>query len=98
MDDLYTQFVDNSKFFFTSVSQLKFFIKIFIIFIVYLIANYIFDRIDHEDLMTTFHSNPYLTIKIPNNITFKILITIVMIIISHFVYIYLLKPIVYPKD
>jgi hypothetical protein len=53
---------------------------------------------NHEDLIRTFAENPNITIQLPNNTTFKLLITIGMIISSHFVYKTILKPFIYPKN
>ena len=75
----------------------SFLIKMIILFCVYLFSNYVFDRINHEDLTRTFAENPNITIQLPNNTTFKIIITIGMIVLSHFIYKNILKPFIYPK-
>jgi hypothetical protein len=98
MDNLSNQIYENSTMLLKEAAKKKFFLKILLLFSIYLISNYIFDRIDHEDLLRTFHDKPYIYIKLPNNTTFKLAITLLMIIISHFVYKYILKPIVYPFD
>lgn len=98
MEQLSDELLENSKKVLNEIPQTKFLIKMLILFIMYLFANYIFDRIDHEELLRTFHDKPYITIKLPNNTTFKIIISFIMIWLSHWVYYYLLKPIVYPKD
>jgi hypothetical protein len=98
MDKLSVELYENSKLILKEASQKFFLLKIILLFGIYLISNYIFDRIDHEDLLRTFHNKPYISIKFPNNTTFKIIITLLMIIFSHYIYRYLLKPIVYPID
>lgn len=98
MEEFSTEIYENSKILFKEACQYKFLIKIIILFILYIFANYIFDRIDHEDLIRTFHDRPTITIKLPNNTTFKIIITFIMIFISHFVYKIIIKPIVYKID
>ena len=98
MSEVSSEIFENSKKLFKESSNIIFYLKMFILFCIYLFSNYIFDRIDHEDLLRTFHDDPDITIKLPNNTTFKIIITLLMIITSHWVYKYLLKPIVYPKD
>ena len=92
------QLLDNSKQLFKESSNVTFYLKILILFCIYLFSNYIFDRIDHEDLLRTFHDNPDIIIKLPNNTTFKIIITSLMVVISHWFYKYILKPAVYPKE
>lgn len=87
----------NSKLLLMEMGNVRFLIKMIILFIVYLFSNYIFDRINHEDLIRTFEENPNMTIELPNNTTFKILISIFMIILSHFIYRNTIKPFVYPK-
>lgn len=98
MSEVSSEIFENSKKLFQESSNIIFYLKMLILFCIYLFSNYIFDRIDHEDLLRTFHDDPDITIKLPNNTTFKIIITLLMITTSHWVYKYLLKPIVYPKD
>jgi hypothetical protein len=98
MSEVSSEIFENSKKLFKESSNIIFYIKMLILFCIYLFSNYIFDRIDHEDLLRTFHDDPDITIKLPNNTTFKIIITLLMVITSHWVYKNLLKPIVYPKD
>lgn len=98
MSEVSSEIYENSKLLFIESSKETFYFKIFILFCVYLFSNYIFDRIDHEDLTRVFHSKPYITIALPNNTTFKFIITIIMIIISHWVYTNIIKKYVYPKD
>ena len=76
----------------------SFYHKIIILFCVYLFSNYMFDRIDHDDLYGVFHKEPYITVKIPKNTTFKLFITIILIIGSQFVYRNFIKQHVYPRD
>lgn len=78
--------------------QKKFLIKILILFCIYLFSNYLFDRIDREDLIRTFHDKPFITIRLPNNTTFKVIMSLIMIVLSHWVYKYVLKPILYHLD
>ncbi len=98
MSEVSSEIFENSKKLFKESSNVIFYLKMLILFCIYLFSNYIFDRIDHEDLLRTFHDNPDITIKLPNNTTFKIIITILMIVLSHWFYKYLVKPLVYPKD
>jgi|LauGreDrversion4_2_1035121.scaffolds.fasta_scaffold391518_2 hypothetical protein len=92
-----SEIYENSKLLFKERYNKFFLIKIVILFFVYMFSNYLFDRMDNEDLKRTFLENPHITIQIPNNITFKILITFGMIIISHFAYQKIVKPFIYPK-
>ena len=92
------QLIDNSKQLLKESSNVTFYLKILILFCIYLFSNYIFDRIDQEDLLRTFQDNPDIIIKLPNNTTFKIIITFLMVITSHLFYKYILKQIVYPKE
>lgn len=98
MSEVSSEIFENSKKLFKESSNIIFYIKMLILFCIYLFSNYIFDRIDHEDLLRTFHDDPDITIKLPNNTTFKMIITLLMVVTSHWVYKNLLKPIVYPKD
>lgn len=98
MSEVSSEIFENSKLLFVESSKESFYIKILILFCVYLFSNYIFDRIDHEDLTRTFHDKPNITIELPNNTTFKFIITIIMIFTSHWVYKNVLKQHVYPKD
>lgn len=98
MNDLSSEIYDNVKILIKECQRKKFLIKILILFCIYLFSNYLFDRIDKEDLIKTFHDKPFITIRLPNNTTFKIIISIIMIIISHRVYKYGIKPILYHID
>jgi hypothetical protein len=95
MNNITSEVIDNFKLLLNEMSHSGFLLKMIILFIIYLFSNYIFDRINNEDLIRTFIQNPTMTIQIPNNTTFKILITIFMVIISHFTYILFIKPIIY---
>jgi hypothetical protein len=97
VSEISSEIFENSKMLFKESSNVVFYLKMFILFCLYLFSNYIFDRIDQEDLLRTFHDNPNIIIKLPNNTTFKIIITILMIVLSHFVYKNFIKPFVYPK-
>lgn len=92
-----SEIYENSKLLYKEMYNKSFALKMIILLIVYLFSNYIFDRINHEDLIRTFAENPNITIELPNNTTFKMLITIGMIIISHFIYAAILKPFIYPN-
>lgn len=96
MGDVSSEIYENSKLLFKEMYTTSFLIKMIILFCVYLFSNYIFDRINNEDLNRTFANNPYITIQLPNNTTFIILITIGMIILSHIIYKTILKPLIYP--
>ena len=76
----------------------SFYHKIIILFCIYLFSNYIFDRIDHDELYGVFHEKPFLTINIPKNTTFKLFISIILVFASQWVYINIIKQHVYPKD
>lgn len=98
MSDVSSEIFENSKLLFLNSPKESFYFKLLILFCVYLFSNYIFDRIDHEDLLRAFHDKPYITINLPNNTTFKIIITIIMILTSHWIYKNIVKQYVYPKD
>jgi len=95
MEDLSSEIFENSKILVKEVYQKNFFLKLLLLFSLYLVTNYVFDRIDHEDLVRTFHSNPHINIKLPKNTTFKIIITLIMILLSHYVYKLFIKPFIY---
>jgi hypothetical protein len=98
MNDLSSEIYENSKILIKEASQKKFLLKILLLFGIYLLSNYIFDRIDREDLIRTFHDKPFITIRLPNNTTFKVIITLIMIVLSHWVYKIVIKPIIYQLD
>lgn len=98
MSDLSTEIYSSIRVIGKEVGQKKFLSKMLLLFGIYLISNYIFDMIDREDLIRTFHSNPYITIKLPNNTTWKIIISLGMIVLSHYTYTYLIKPFFYQMD
>jgi hypothetical protein len=91
---------DTSKEFYGNLKTLKesFLNKIIILFCVYLFSNYMFDRIDHEELYGAFHEKPNITIQIPKNASFKIIITIILVITSQWVYKNIIKQHVYPNN
>lgn len=97
MGEVSSEIYENSKLLYKEMYNKSFLIKMIILFCVYLFSNYVFDRINHEDLIRTFAENPNITIRLPNNTTFKIIITIGMIVLSHFIYKNILKPFIYPK-
>ena len=97
MGEVSSEIYENSKLLYKEMYNKSFLIKMIILFCVYFFSNYVFDRINHEDLIRTFAENPNITIRLPNNTTFKIIITIVMIVLSHFIYKNILKPFIYPK-
>lgn len=97
MGEVSSEIYENSKLLYKEMYNKSFLIKMIILFCVYLFSNYVFDRINHEDLTRTFAENPNITIQLPNNTTFKIIITIGMIVLSHFIYKNILKPFIYPK-
>ena len=98
MSDVSNEIYEKSKLLFIESSKESFYFKILILFCVYLFSNYIFDRIDHEDLSRTFHDKPNIIIELPNNTTFKFIIIIILIVTSHWFYKNILKQYVYPKD
>ena len=83
---------NNTKQFLKDAHQEAFIIKIIILFVLYIIVNLVFDIITRNDLIKTFADNPYIEIRLPNIMTYKILISLVMIITSHFFYKYFIKP------
>jgi len=97
MREVSSEIYENSKLLYKEMYNKSFLIKMIILFCVYLFSNYVFDRINHEDLTRTFAENPNIIIRLPNNTTFKIIITIGMIVLSHFIYKNILKPFIYPK-
>ena len=98
ISEVSSEIYQNSKLLFNEMSNTSFLLKMIILFCVYLFSNYIFDRINNEDLIRTFAENPNINIQLPNNTTFKMLITIGMIILSHFIYKFALKPFIYPNN
>jgi hypothetical protein len=72
--------------------------KIIILFCVYLFSNYMFDRIDHDDLYGAFHEKPYITINIPKNATFKLILTIILVFTSQWVYRNIIKQHIYTNE
>ncbi len=98
LEEVSSEIYENGKLLINQIYNKSFLVKIIILFIIYLFSNYIFDLVDNKDLVRTFAESPYIVIKLPNNITFKILITFGMIISSHYVYKYALKPFIYPDN
>lgn len=94
MDNLNNQIYENSRMVIRDACQKKFLIKLIILFFLYLISNYLFDLIDNDDLTKTFAEKPYIIVRLPNNTIFKMLLTFTLIIITHYLYSYLIKPFV----
>jgi hypothetical protein len=92
--DIPKELLNNGKSVFSEIFQFRFFIKLIILFILYLISNLIFDKINEDELKRIFENNPTLTIELPNNIIFKLLITLIMIITSNFIYLMFIKPLI----
>lgn len=92
--DIPKELLDNSKNVFSEILQFRFFIKLIILFILYLISNLIFDKINEDELKRIFEANPTLAIELPNNVIFKLLITLFMIIASNFIYKMFIKPLI----
>lgn len=88
---------ENSKLIFQKTQKDSFYLKLLILFCVYLFSNFIFDKID-KDLSKTFHNKKFITINLPNNETFKVIITIVLIIISTWFYNSILKKYIFTYD
>jgi hypothetical protein len=93
ISQLTSEIYNNSKALVVDPLANKFYFKLLILFCIYLFSNYIFDLIDHDNLSQTFQSSPYINLKLPKNTTFQLLITLLMIIISHYVYKLLIKPV-----
>jgi len=90
-----SQMLDNSKSVLSNIFQFWFFFKLILLFILYLISNFLFDRINNGELRPIFESdgnNKTLNIELPNNVIFKLLITVIMIITTSFIYTIFLKP------
>jgi len=64
----------------------SFYHKIIILFCVYLYLNYIFDRINHEELNSTFHKKK-----------FRLVLSLILFLTSQWVYKNVIKKYVYPK-
>jgi len=80
--DLY----ENSKLFLYEFGEKSFLLKMGILFGVYLILNYLYDKLGTDELVKTFSKNPNITISIPNHITFRLVIVVLMFLSSHYVY------------
>ena len=92
---LSSQMLDNSKSVLSNLFQFWFIFKLILLFILYLISNFLFDRINTGELKPIFESdgnNKTLNIEVPNNVIFKLLITLIMIITSSFIYTIFFKP------
>jgi len=87
-----SELFQNFKKVFSDCSKRNFLLKLIIVFLLILSTNYIFDRIDNDELKKTFQENPYIIIKIPNNTMFKIIIIFIFVIFGFFIYHYLIKP------
>ena len=88
------ELLNNGKSVLSEIFQFRFFIKLIILFILYLISNLIFDKINEDELKRIFENNPTLTIELPNNVIFKLVITLFMIITSNFIYKIFIKPLI----
>lgn len=88
---------ENSKLLFHKNQKETFYAKLLLLFIIYLFSNYIFDKID-DDLSRTFQNKKFITINLPNNATFKLIITIILIVISGWFYNNVLKKYLYTYD
>lgn len=88
------ELLNNGKSVLSEIFQFRFFIKLIILFILYLISNLIFDKINEDELKRIFEANPTLAIELPNNVIFKLLITLFMIITSNFIYKIFIKPLI----
>ncbi len=97
MSEVSSEIFENSKLLFLNSPKESFYFKLLILFCVYLFSNYIFDRINTEDLSRAFIEKQFISINLPNNITFRLIITIIMIITSQWFYKNILKPYVNPK-
>jgi hypothetical protein len=98
MSKISSEIYENSKLLFLKNAKESFYFKLFILFCVYLFSNYIFDRMNNEDLSKTFQDNKYITINLPNNVTFKLIITLILIITSSWFYNNILKKYIYAYD
>jgi hypothetical protein len=92
--DIPKELLNNGKSVFSEIFQFRFFIKLVILFILYLITNLIFDLINEDELKPIFEENKTMAIELPNNIIFKFVITLIMIIASNFIYLMFIKPLI----
>jgi hypothetical protein len=92
--DIPKELLNNGKSVFSGIFQFRFFIKLVILFILYLITNLIFDLINEDELKPIFEENKTMAIELPNNIIFKFVITLIMIIASNFIYLMFIKPLI----
>lgn len=91
------EFIENSKILLRELRNKNFLFKIFVLFLLYLLANHFFERIEREDLSRVFNTKPYTTVVLSTNTTFKLLLTLLMIVTSYYFYNYLIVPNIY-KD
>jgi hypothetical protein len=98
MNNFFIEIYENFKMVFKEACQKKLLLKIFLLFGIYLLSNYILDRIDQEDLIRIFHNKPYIklsnNIRLPNNIIFKFILILILLITSKYVYRYIIKPLI----
>ena len=66
--------------------------KFFILFIAYLVTTHLFSELHTEYFKPIIDQQDYIYIRIPNNFWFKFLWTVIIIIISSYVYTTIIKP------
>jgi hypothetical protein len=70
----------------------NFYFKLFLLFGAYLFTSHLFSELHTEYFKPIIDKEDYIYIRIPNNIWFKILWTIIFVILSSYVYSYIIKP------
>jgi hypothetical protein len=69
-----------------------FYFKFFILFAAYLFTTHLFSELHTEYFRPVIQQEDYIYIKIPNNFWFKILWTIIIIMITSYLYQNVIKP------
>jgi len=70
----------------------NFYFKLLLLFIAYLFTTHLFSELHTEYFKSIIDQEDYIYIRIPNNIWFRILWTIIFVILSSYVYTYIIKP------
>jgi hypothetical protein len=70
----------------------SFFFKFIILFVAYLLTTHLFSELHTEYFKPVLDQQDYIYIRIPNNFWFKILWTVIIIIITTYLYHNVIKP------
>ena len=70
----------------------NFYFKLFVLFAAYLFTTHLFAELHSEYFKSVIDQQDYVYIRIPNNIWFKILWTIIFVILTSYVYTHIIKP------